>query len=412
MEQLTFDVGETPEIAVTIIGGDLRLAGWEQSQVMVEADDSGSLHVEPTATGMTMRAAANCAVRVPRRASLTIERVSGDARIKSVEGVVALGSLGGDLILRQVGAATAGQVGGDVSAKKVSGALRIDEAGGDVSARAVAGDVTVGEARGDLYLRDVGGGIRAQSRSDVILHVAFAPGREYVVEAAGDMACRVPVDSSVQFAVEGGADLNVEAMNAQIAGSAGNKSVTLGNGEAKVRLKVGGDTSISNLAVSPDDVGDFGGRFGEEFGVMAEQLSEQIESQIEQQMSQFEQQLSERLSRLGDVAEVARRRAEEAQRRIERHAEAAQRRAEAAQHRAERGKRPPTSGWMFEGPRPPTPPTPPAPPRAPKPPWGPKAPATDPVSDEERMSILRMLEQGKINVAQAEKLLAALEGKG
>nr|MBI2904428.1 hypothetical protein [Chloroflexota bacterium] len=98
--------------------------------------------------------------------------------------------------------------------------------------------------------------------------------------------------------------------------------------------------------------------------------------------------------------------AEEAQRRIERHAEAAQRRAEAAQHRAERGKRPPTSGWMFEGPRPPTPP------RAPKPPWGPKAPATDPVSDEERMSILRMLEQGKINVAQAEKLLAALEGRG
>lgn len=432
MEQLTFDVGETPEIEVTAIGGDLRLAGWEQPQVTVEADDSGSLHVEPTATGVTVRAAANCAVRVPRRASLTIERVSGDARIKSIEGVVALGSLGGDLILRQVGAATAGQVGGDVSAKKVSGALRIDEAGGDVSARAVAGDMTVGEARGDLYLRDVGGGIRAQSRSDVILHVAFAPGREYVVEAAGDMACRVPVDSSVQFAVEGGADLNVEAMNAQIAGSAGNKSVTLGNGEAKVRLKVGGDTSISNLAVSPDDVGDFGGRFGEEFGVMAEQLSEQIESQIEQQMSQFERQLSERLSRLGDVAgagvagdvservrratdrvaEVARRRAEEAQRRIERHAEAAQRRAEAAQHRAERGKRPPTSGWMFEGPRPPTPPTPSAPPRAPKPPWGPKAPATDPVSDEERMSILRMLEQGKINVAQAEKLLAALEGKG
>ncbi len=425
MEQLTFDVGETPEIAVTAVGGDLRLAGWEQPQVMVEADDSGSLHAEPTVTGLTVRAAANCNVRVPRRARLTIERVSGDARIKSIEGVVALGSLGGDLILRQVGAATAGKVGGDVSAKKVSGALRIDEAGGDVSARAVAGDVAVGEARGDLYLRDVGGGIRAQSRSDVILHVAFAPGREYVVEAAGDMACRVPVDSSVQFAVEGGADLRVEAMNAQITGSTGNKTVTLGGGEAKVRLKAGGDTSISNLAVSPDDVGDFGGRFGEEFGVMAEQLSEQIESRIGQQMSQFEQQLSERLSRLGDVAgagaagdvserarraadrvaEVARRRAEEAQRRIERHAEAAQR-------RAERGKRPPTAGWMFEGPRPPTPPTPPTPPRAPKPPWGPKAPATDPVSDEERMSILRMLEQGKINVAQAEKLLAALEGKG
>jgi hypothetical protein len=38
-------------------------------------------------------------------------------------------------------------------------------------------------------------------------------------------------------------------------------------------------------------------------------------------------------------------------------------------------------------------------------------PPAEPVSDEERMLILRMLEQGKISVADAEQLLAALEGK-
>jgi hypothetical protein len=32
------------------------------------------------------------------------------------------------------------------------------------------------------------------------------------------------------------------------------------------------------------------------------------------------------------------------------------------------------------------------------------------VSDEERMLILRMVEQGKISVEQAEKLLAAMDG--
>jgi hypothetical protein len=44
------------------------------------------------------------------------------------------------------------------------------------------------------------------------------------------------------------------------------------------------------------------------------------------------------------------------------------------------------------------PPTPPEPPR-------------EPVSDEERLAILRMLEQKKITVEQAEQLLAALTGK-
>mgnify|MGYP003383801076 CR=1 FL=1 len=47
--------------------------------------------------------------------------------------------------------------------------------------------------------------------------------------------------------------------------------------------------------------------------------------------------------------------------------------------------------------RPPAPPVPPKPKRA-------------PATDEERMMILRMVEQGKISVEQAEKLLAALTG--
>jgi hypothetical protein len=36
----------------------------------------------------------------------------------------------------------------------------------------------------------------------------------------------------------------------------------------------------------------------------------------------------------------------------------------------------------------------------------------DPVSEEERMMILQMLQDKKISVEQAEKLLAALEGRG
>ena len=39
------------------------------------------------------------------------------------------------------------------------------------------------------------------------------------------------------------------------------------------------------------------------------------------------------------------------------------------------------------------------------------APSGESASEEERMSILRMLEKGKINVDEAEQLLKALEGE-
>jgi hypothetical protein len=43
-------------------------------------------------------------------------------------------------------------------------------------------------------------------------------------------------------------------------------------------------------------------------------------------------------------------------------------------------------------------------------PHGP-AESGEPVSDEERLTILRMLQEKKISLEEAEKLLAAIEGK-
>jgi hypothetical protein len=51
--------------------------------------------------------------------------------------------------------------------------------------------------------------------------------------------------------------------------------------------------------------------------------------------------------------------------------------------------------------RPPVPPIPPVPP----------VPPNEPVSDVERLAVLRMLQEKKISLEDAEKLLAALEGK-
>jgi hypothetical protein len=88
------------------------------------------------------------------------------------------------------------------------------------------------------------------------------------------------------------------------------------------------------------------------------------------------------------VTARATKRAEEAVRRAERTAERHARRGRVG---LEIGR----WNWDLKGaPKPPTPPVPP----------------TEPVSDDERMSILKMLAEKKITAEQAEQLLSALEG--
>lgn len=455
MDQIVLDVSANTVIHITRVGGDLRLTGWEHDQFLAEADDDNSLKVDHNEGQLVLSASSDVTVRVPRAAPIVIDNIGNDAQIKSLEGALRIRQVGNELRLRQVADTDIERVGDDLSAKKIAGYLRVGNVGGDLLAHRVQGDFAVGRAGNDLFLRDVEGNIQAVAGNDVTLNVEFAPGHTYAVEAGGDLACRLDPDSDGLFDVRAGGDLSVAVLGAQMTGNGRHKVVTLGSGNPAVTLAAGGDLNLSGLAASPDTLDDFGDRFGEDFGVMAEefaaQIENQIESQIEVQLADFQRQLSEKLSGL-DVGAVhfkaeelaakarraAERQSENAKRRIERQTEAAQRRVEVAQRRAEReaerarrhveaaqrraeamarrssaGRsgsllevgRP--SGWSFGftgGPRPPTPPAPPVPPTPP-------APPAAPVSDEERMVILRMVEQGKITVADAEQLLAALEGK-
>ncbi len=407
MDQSVFTTNESPEIIIQSIGGSLRLAGWDQNQFQAEADDDRLLDAEQTGNTITFSCKSDCSVRVPRLANIKITKVGGDARVKALQGSLEIEMISGDLTLRQTGAVKVDRISGDVSAKKVFGALIVKEVSGDLSARGVAGDVFAEKVSGDVYLRDVAGNARAQASGDVILSLDFKPNQQYDFKASGDVLCRISPNTSAKVMAQFNGDVSVDVAGAKMEGGGGQRVITLGDGASQVTLRAAGDISITSQSAEPEAMGE---HFGDEFGVMAEEFSAQIESQIEAHMADLEKHLShiggvkgDRVSaRVQEAMDRARRKAEAARQRVQSRVDAAQSRAEA---KAERGKR---FGFKFDlgksfaPPRPPMPPTPPRPPK----------PASEPVSDEERMMILRMVEQKKISIEEAEKLLAALEGKG
>jgi len=300
-----------------------------------------------------------------------------------------------------------------------------------LEAREVDGAVKSGNVGGDLFLQEIGGAIQALGGGDVTIAVNFKPEQEYTLQAGGDLTCRVGPEASVRLELIAGGDITVDVPVAQMTGNSNRKTVTLGAGAAAANLRAGGDLHLTHGGFEADHMGDFDEKFGADFAAMADDfgahIGSQIESQISAHMADFDKLMAERMAGLNfvtDPAEAAniaakarqaaervqragRQQADAARRRAEKQAETAQRLAESAQRRAEainrkvreeHGRR----GWPFRS----EPPRPPVPPR----PVTPAAPV-DPVSDEERMMILRMVEQGKITVADAEKLLSALENK-
>jgi len=420
MEEKVLATSEKPTIKLEI-KGNLVLKGWEEPQVLVKSDTDGFLKVEQHGDEVSCHCQENCTVNAPIGSTVICDRIYGNATFKSLEGDLQAGEISGDLILRGVASVSVGQVRGNLSAKNVSGDLQVDSAYGNVSARDVQGDfVITDKAHGNISLDDIDGNARAKADGNITLRLDPATGNSYQFDADGNLVCRIPPDASVEVEIPSAAKITVNIPGVTRSDTIeAPYNLTLGEGDAKLVLSASGNLLLGAFSL---DWGfeDFEVDIGENVDSMTEVINEQVTQQIEAQMEMLEQQLEAQLANLSTmistsglspekaelIVEKARAASERAnahaqeklkraQEKIRRKLEAARRRAERKARAAERAardrrRRPETFEWS----RPKT-----------------EMPQ-EPVSDEERLMILEMLEQRKISTEEAEQLLAALESRG
>jgi hypothetical protein len=216
---------------------------------------------------------------------------------------------------------------------------------------------------GDLRLSRIGGVVQAEAGGDARLSLAPKAGTRSRIQAAGDVVCTLPESASATVEMTAGGELHL-AVPVESKSSEGGSVVQLGEGSATLELSAGGDLSLRSGVEEFQGIDiDLGGAIAERVGAEIEAHMAEIEGRIGnlgEKLGYFD---ADRISRkIRQTLAKAQRKAARAQMR-------------AASIRAE--SEPPASGAGSAG--------------------------------KERIAVLRMLEQGKLTVAQAEELLKALE---
>lgn len=413
MQQQTLPVEANADVVIGSVPGDLRVAGWERGEVMAKTDGD-SLELVAESGEVRLACDENLILYVPRSANLSVEAVRGDASLQALGGAVRLGQVAGDLSLNDVESASLALVAGDaifrnvgrLQIETVSGdfALRggrgdclVKRVGGDASLRDVEGAVELETIGADLYLRNVRGGVRAEVGADATLYLDPAPGVECRITAGDDLMLCLPPEASVELHLAGGApdSVHVDLPGVELDGQSAAYDLVIGEQERRARLYLtaGDDLLVTGQADRWYSAADFGVGMHDaaEWGLPGIPPIPPVPP--------IPPDLSERINRRVQAAvERSRERVEAASRRTEAKVEAAMRRAEAkaraAEVRARRGQVKMEVGrWNWD-----------------LTPRGPVEKA-EPVGEEERLQILKMLQEKKITVEEAEKLLAALEGK-
>jgi len=443
------------------MAGNVALEGWDETDVLVRMREGEEEHlaVEETEEGPALSVRTSCEVRVPaalpvtvRRAmgnlkidrlvSLNAEQVRGNLKVRGIDGAVLaevygnlraesttslrltgtiygntrldqvesadLQNVRGQLVAKSAGRVRVTRVGGNLMATDIGTTLDADQIGGNAVLKSIAGPLTVDQVAGNLVAKNLAGGARfPRIGGNLVLNGDLGAGRSYHFQCDGNAVLRMQEGTNAHLSLNAGGKILSSLELADEVQEDGRLSGTLGEGGAEIVVEARGNVTVGDrtAAVGADLGEEISRQINEgleaiDFEAMGRQVSEEMESALSRlrvklesvdwermgiQAQQAVERAMERMERNMDraMAQVARQQ-ERMQRRMEREAQRHERHARRPAGEAD-------DSWEDDmeaeaG-----------------------APDSGPNLDDERLSILKMVEQGQISTEEAEMLLDALE---
>ena len=280
-----------------VSGGTLYLTGWNRDEIRIK-ELSDQDEVKKKKTQLNLAFANDAIIHVPHSLEIAIDAVGGDASIRGIRGKLEISTVGGDLSLMNIDSAKIGTVGGDLIANQVQGDLLIENTGGDGLVDNIKGQISLQHVGGDVHLDKVGGGIEVITGGDASLSFNPVPWQAYQVKAGGDISASIPDESSADLSIHSEKeDITIIVGKLDQKPKVKDFSQQLGEGGPALMLSAGGQvfltgdsfTWLSNIKINANELEN-----------LAVDFSAQTAEQIKNQLGHLEEDLRESLSGLSE----------------------------------------------------------------------------------------------------------------
>ncbi len=402
MERYLFETSEFPKITVEKIEGSLRIKGWDKNTFRIDTDLPDSAEIDQEGNTFTVNSKSSCLFRVPLESELIIENITGDLVVKSLENSLTIETVDGQVILKGVGPTLLENVNGNFSSKQIEGNLKIETANGNVMIRDVEGELILEDGKGNFNFSGISQNIDINTEGNATVTLEPEFDGAYNISVGGDMIFHLEstINANVEF-VSHSESIRINTRDLKEIVSEKEYEINSDQAECKISLEAKGD--IDFVEVQRQD--HFGKTFNFEhldqlgdlednLSSLADEITQQVTVNLDASIGSITDQINEITSNIGlNKSSVDRAKKElKIKKRELRELARAQREvahgARKSTHRVIKQKRVLRYQTHQKEKR-----------------------NVDPVSDQERELILQMLQDKKIDIAQAEVLLAAIEGQ-
>jgi DUF4097 and DUF4098 domain-containing protein YvlB len=250
----TVSVSRGTRLVIDNYAGEVEIHAWDKDAIRVQARHNARVKIDirhdanmvSIGTGSTKSSGSiDYEIMAPAWMPMKIEGHFNFVTIEAVQAEIAVTTVRGDIVLKNIGSATV---------KTVEGAIELDRARGRVSLNSVNEDIKVSGASGEFVAETTNGNIsvtRMESTSvevttvsgDIEYEGSLADKGHYTFTShSGDVKLTIPASASATFSVrtysgEFSSSLPVKGPNPSEVRQGRRVTYTLGNGSADVEME-------------------------------------------------------------------------------------------------------------------------------------------------------------------------------
>ena len=245
MKQTIIPIKSDARIVVKC-SSDLSIEGSEEATLTVIVDQGDSLRMREENGVYRIVSETDCRLILPVTAMVTIEKTGGDAQLKNLRSRVVIGKIGGDLKLDSISGASVESVGGDCHIYAALGAIELARIGGVLKADGGESILASGVG-GDAHIFNFTGKLEVNAGDEVSIQISQVAVPEIRVKSGSDIDLFLPENANCQLDLKsGGESIKVHAGGQDVEIEGREFSVPLGNGGALVALTAGDEIKVTD----------------------------------------------------------------------------------------------------------------------------------------------------------------------
>ena len=255
---------DNPIVHIKAYGG-LRIMGVESTEVICEVESPELVTLVEEEGRVYVTANASCQLTLPISSSIEIEKGMGSIEIEHNQNQIRIEKVLGNLILQHVNSAKIGKVGGNFSVRHASDMISVGKVGGELVVESVGsfnceksgGKCYCKDVQGDFTLSKAGGGAKAENISGKLIIKKL--GGSLVgknvnigddISVGGDIHIKAVSFSVNEVSLRAGGDIHLSFGECQ-----DSKALSLkAGGDVDLRLDEGFEGAIFSLNSSSEDI--------------------------------------------------------------------------------------------------------------------------------------------------------------